>query len=131
MRVTPLYAGLLTPLFIFLAVRVIGARRSAKVAIGDGGDDDLRRRMRVRGNFSEYVPLALILMGLAESLSADQRWLHLLGLVLLVERLSHAFGVSRAPEVFAFRTAGIAMIFAVLTAGSLTCPALACLAPAI
>ena len=68
MPITALYAGLLAPLFLLLSVRVIRQRRGAKVAVrGDGGDAMLLRRMRVHANFAEYVPLALLLMALAEN----------------------------------------------------------------
>ena len=66
MEITALYASLLAPLFILLSVRVIGARRSARVPVGDGGNTVLLRRMRVQANFAEYVPFALLLMALAE-----------------------------------------------------------------
>jgi uncharacterized protein len=62
MPITAFYAALLAPLFILLAVRVIRQRRGARVAIGDGGDKLLLRRMRVHANFAEYVPFALVLM---------------------------------------------------------------------
>ena len=59
--ITPLYATLAAVILIVLALRVIGARRSRRVAIGDGADDDLARRIRAHGNFTEYAPLALVL----------------------------------------------------------------------
>jgi uncharacterized membrane protein YecN with MAPEG domain len=65
MPITALFAGLLAPLYIVLALRVIGSRRSARVALGDGGDPALTRRMRVHANFAEYAPFTLLLMGLA------------------------------------------------------------------
>jgi uncharacterized membrane protein YecN with MAPEG domain len=71
MPITALFAGLLAPLYIVLALRVIGLRRSAGVALGDGGDPWLTRRMRVHANFAEYAPFTLLLMGLAESLHAS------------------------------------------------------------
>ncbi|MGI9379312.1 MAG: MAPEG family protein, partial [Methyloligellaceae bacterium] len=66
MVVTPVYAGFLTLIFVFLSFRVIQFRRTARIALGDAGDRELFRRCRVQANFTEYVPLALILMGLAE-----------------------------------------------------------------
>ena len=55
MVITVFYGSLLAPLFIMLAVRVIGVRRTARIALGDGGDDLLRRRIRVHANFAEYA----------------------------------------------------------------------------
>jgi uncharacterized membrane protein YecN with MAPEG domain len=125
MKITALYAGLLAPLFVLLAVRVIAARYSSRVAIGDGGNALLQRRMRVQANFAEYVPFALVLMALAEGLGAATWLMHLLGAVLLAGRLSHAWGMSQVREVFAFRSAGMAMSFGVILAAAATCLALA------
>ena len=79
MSITPLYAGVVTLFFVFLSFRVIGGRRAARVALGDGGDRILLRRLRVHGNFAEYVPLAIVLMALAELQGAPAWTLHLVG----------------------------------------------------
>jgi uncharacterized membrane protein YecN with MAPEG domain len=124
MPITALYAGLLAPLFILLAVQVIRRRRGSKIAIGDGGDKALLRRMRVHGNFAEYVPLALVLMGLAESLGANLWLLHASGIALVAARLFHAAGVSQPKENFALRTAGMAGTFIVLGVLAIACLAM-------
>lgn len=121
MAITAFYAGLLAPLFLVLAVRVIGARRDARIAVGDGGDPDLLRRMRVQANFAEYVPIALVLMALAESLRTDAWLLHGLGIALLAGRIVHACGMSQARERFAFRVSGVAMTFGVLAVAAIAC----------
>lgn len=66
MTVSALYASTLALLFVALCARTIMARRRARVALGDGGDRILQRRLRAHGNFAEYVPIGLILMALAE-----------------------------------------------------------------
>jgi uncharacterized protein len=114
MYLTALYAGLLAPLFIFLSFRVINHRRSAKVGLGDGKNDEMLRRMRVQANFAEYVPFALLLMALAESMQTPQWILHIAGVALLAGRLSHAYGVSQTPETFAFRIRGMIATFTVI-----------------
>lgn len=121
MPITALYAGLLTPLFILLSVRVIAVRRGGNVAVGDGGNSSLLRRMRVHANFAEYVPLALILMALAEDQHTPAWLLHALGLLLLAGRTLHAVGMSQEAERFAFRVAGVASTFAVLVVGAALC----------
>jgi uncharacterized membrane protein YecN with MAPEG domain len=65
MPITALYAALLTMLFVVLSVRVIAMRRGSGAALGDGGNPELLRRIRVQGNFAEYVPLGLVLLRLA------------------------------------------------------------------
>lgn len=121
MPITALYASLLAPLFLLLASRVIRARRSARVAVGDGGDAILMRHMRVHSNFAEYVPLALLLLALAESLGTNAWLLHGLGLTLLGGRIVHAVGMSQAEEKFAFRVAGIGTTFWMMGTAALAC----------
>lgn len=121
MPVTALYAGLLALLFVYLAVRVIQLRREGRVAVGDGGNALLLRRMRVHANFAEYVPLALILMALAESLNTWTWLLHIFGVALLAGRISHAYGVSQLRETYIFRTIGMVATFAVILTAALAC----------
>ena len=121
MEITALYAGLLAPLFILLSARVIGARRNAKVGVGDGGNAALLGRMRVHANFAEYVPFALLLMALAENLGVWTWLIHVMGSTLLAGRLSHAYGVSQQPEVFKFRVFGIAATLTVIGSAATLC----------
>ena len=121
MPITALYASLLAPLFLLLASRVIRTRRGARVAVGDGGDAVLARRMRVHANFAEYVPLALLLLALAESLGTHAWLLHGLGLALLGGRIAHARGMSQARETFAFRVAGVVTTFWMLGLAAAAC----------
>lgn len=121
MRITAIYAGLLALLFVLLSVRVISLRRAGRVGLGDGGDALLARRIRVHGNFAEFVPLGLILIGLSESLGVAPMLVHGLGLALLVGRVSHAWGVSQPNEVLVFRSVGMVLTFAVLVVGAGVC----------
>jgi uncharacterized protein len=118
MLVTPIYASLLTFLFVVLSVRVIGFRRTARVALGDGGDANLMRRIRVQANFAEYVPLALLLLALAEAQRSPTWTIHLLGLLLVAGRTIHGYGVGRNPEARYCRVLGMAFTFAVLLTAS-------------
>ncbi len=121
MPITALYASLLAPLFLYLAFRVIRVRRTIRVAIGDGGNAGLLRAMRVHANFAEYVPMTLVLIGLAESLQTKHWLLHAMGLALLAGRIVHAAGVSRTHENFALRVTGIATTFTVLGVAAVAC----------
>ena len=114
MHVLPLYAALLALLFVGLSVRTLRLRKSLRIAIGDAGDPRMLRAMRVHSNFAEYVPLALILLLLAELSGAPPLLLHALGIALLMGRLAHAWGVSRADEQFQYRVAGMGLTFAVM-----------------
>lgn len=114
MNITILYAALLAILFVFLSVRTIRLRGSLKIGVGDGGNSKMLRAMRVHSNFSEYVPFGLLLIYFVESKSDYPSFVHILGLVLLVGRISHAYGVSQDKENFKFRVAGMAMTFTVI-----------------
>ncbi|MEM8689212.1 MAG: MAPEG family protein [Pseudomonadota bacterium] len=119
MIITPVYAAMATLVFVFLSVRVIGARGATKTSMGDGGHQSLQRAIRAHGNFAEYVPLALILMALAELQDRSIYAIHFVGLCLLAGRLAHAYGVSREPELFKFRVAGMILTFTALVSGAL------------
>lgn len=117
-KITALYAVPLCVLYVHLSLRVIGRRKQLKVALGDGGDAGLARAVRVHANFAEYTPLALVVIALAEINGAGPWLIHLLGLLLLAGRCSHAWGVSQVKEDFRFRVAGMMATFAVLVAGA-------------
>ena len=120
MSITPVYAGLISLVFVFLSFRVIGLRRKAHIGLGDGGNRLLMRRQRVHGNFAEYAPLVIVLMALAE-LQGQPAWtIHLIGICLVAGRLLHAYGVSQEPELAKLRVAGMALTFTALISGSLS-----------
>ena len=79
-----------------LSVRVVQMRASAKIAIGDGGNNPvMERRIRVHGNFAEYVPMALLLLFVHGIASHGRAWLiHVLCIALIAARVVHAYGVT-------------------------------------
>jgi len=87
--VTAIYAGLMALWLMGLGFVVVRLRRRHDVSVGDGGHRDLRLAIRAHGNASEYVPIALILLGLAEGLGAPVWVLHLFGSTLVAGRLLH------------------------------------------
>jgi len=116
---TPLWASLLTFLYLWLAAQVIRARYRTKAALGSGGDPGLERAIRAHANFAEYVPLALILIALVE-LQGGRLWLvHLLGALLLAGRAIHAIGISREAEILAWRRNGMILTFSTLAIAAL------------
>ena len=75
--------------------------------------------MRVQANFAEYTPFALLLLFLAEYSGLAGFWLHLLGALLVLGRLSHAYGVSQDPEPLKFRVIGMVLTFSMLLLSAL------------
>jgi len=118
MPITALYAALLAVLLLVLSFRVIFVRMSEKVNLGDGGKPALEQRIRAHGNFAEYTPLCLILIGLAESLHAPSLALHGLGAALLIGRILHGYGISRTPQFIPGRFIGMNLTFLVLLLGA-------------
>jgi uncharacterized protein len=114
--ILPIYAAILALLFVYLSIRTIRQRRSLKISLGDAGNKDMQRAMRVHANFAEYVPLSSLMLYLVEQSGVYAWFLHALCLGLLVGRLSHAYGVSQQRENFAFRISGITLTFIVLFA---------------
>jgi len=120
MIVTPIYAAIAAFLFVYLSVRVIRARQTHKISIGDADNLVLRRAMRVQANFAEYVPLALILLAFAEMQGAPGWAIHSLGAALLFGRMMHASGLGREPEPANLRTIGMAFTLTVIIVAALT-----------
>ena len=114
--ITGLYGSLCALVVLALAVRVIRLRWSTRTGIGDGGDRRLARAVRIHGNAIEYVPLALILMLVAELSGARAAWLHGCGIVLVAARLAHALGLARTAGASVGRSLGVAGTFAVILA---------------
>jgi uncharacterized membrane protein YecN with MAPEG domain len=112
--ITALYAGLLGILMLILAFRVVAVRRVTSIGLGDGGDALLLSRIRIHGNAAEYVPLALILMLILELNGGSARWLHVLGIALLVGRLAHVQGLSQSTGTSAGRFVGNVLTWSVI-----------------
>jgi uncharacterized membrane protein YecN with MAPEG domain len=121
--ITIFTAGLLGLIYLALTVAVARARISSKVMLGDGADAPgaagLKIAIRAHGNFAEYVPLALILLGGIEWAGAP-RWLCLLlAAMLVIGRLAHPFGLTR-PAPNPFRAGGAMLTWVMLGIASLT-----------
>ena len=119
--VTSLYAALLATLYLWLTYRVIRFRRAERVDMGTGESRLLERYVRAHGNFAEYAPLGLVLLGLLE-IGGHPFWLlHLLGAALLAGRVAHAWSFSVADLRLTSRTLGTALTPAVIAASAILC----------
>ncbi len=91
--ITGFYAGILGLILVLLTARVIVTRTREKVSLLDGGNPRMIVAIRQQGNFSELVPLALILILVAEVLGSSIYLVHILGIVLVIARVIHPFGL--------------------------------------
>ncbi len=96
MHITGIYAALGALLIVLLSSRVIWMRISSRTGIGDGGNHDLAKCIRVHANAVEYLPLGLILLFLVEWNQTLPLLVHCFGIALIVGRILHAIGLSRS-----------------------------------
>jgi uncharacterized membrane protein YecN with MAPEG domain len=120
MIVTPLYAGLLTLLFVLLSLRVVKFRQKG-IPLGDGGDPKMLRVVRGHANFAEYVPLALLMMAILELGRSSIYILHAIGIALILSRLLHGYALSYATRFRFGRVWGAGLTFVVLAVEALMC----------
>ena len=119
LNITAVYASLFGLLLIFLSSRVVRWRRELSVGLGDGGEESLLRAQRAQANFIEYVPIALLLLAVAESQGLTGWLLHTSGVILVLARLLHAWGLSKSSGRSFGRFWGTLLTWAVILALSL------------
>ena len=93
--ITALYAGILMIFALALSFKAGGFRGKSRISVlfGEPVNMDLAERVRVHQNFLEYVPMAIILMGILELNGGNATFLHVFGVVLIVARIAHAIGL--------------------------------------
>tara|TARA_B100000900_G_scaffold225160_1_gene191134 strand:- start:571 stop:981 length:411 start_codon:yes stop_codon:yes gene_type:complete len=96
LSITTTFAALFTIFYLFLSMRIGYLRGSPVMKLIFKMDkkvteNKLERNIRAHGNFSEYVPLFLILLFLAEYLKIIQfKYLIMLCIIFLYGRIAHA-----------------------------------------
>jgi len=115
--ITAFYAGFLALIFAVLSTWVIAGRFKLKILHGDGGSDAMNRRMRAHGNFAEYVPFTLLLVGLFEASGGSPMIVRVLLIALTVARLMHPIGMVAPPnsvQQYAFRATSVIVTLGIL-----------------
>lgn len=113
-----LYIALYSILFIGLSLYVVQGRHLYRIVIGDGNDTRQLRRMRAQANFAEYTPIFLLELIASESMGLSVYVVHFFGLIFLIGRIVHAYGILKAEQVqdgkvygIKFRFMGMAITF--------------------
>jgi uncharacterized membrane protein YecN with MAPEG domain len=114
-----IYAGLLGLLLVVLSAQVVFARRRFRIRLGSGTEEGMQQAIRVQANFVEYVPLAVLLLVLAEVAGLPEGAIHGAGILLLASRVAHAAGLSASPGRSFGRFYGTAGTWLVIVALSL------------
>ncbi|GEA13401.1 MAPEG family protein [Alteromonas sp. KUL49] len=112
--ITAFYVSLLGICYLYLSFLVIGGRRKFQVSLGDGGNEDLKRLTRAHGNFSEYVPITLIMVACVEANTGPHWTIHGLGCALLFGRVLHAYGLRNHGGASWQRVSGMLLTFAAM-----------------
>lgn len=77
----------------WLIARTGKLRRRVGISVGDGGNEQLLRRMRAQANFGETVPLFLFLLLGLELSGGNRSVLALAALAFTLARVSHGVGM--------------------------------------
>jgi hypothetical protein len=104
--ITALYASILALIIVALAINVTIHRARLRVPLGDGGNPQMLRMIRLHANAVEYLPLALVLMGLYEINGGWHVALHIAGLILIAGRLLQTWNMWQTPIAGFGRIAG-------------------------
>jgi uncharacterized membrane protein YecN with MAPEG domain len=101
-----------------------------KVSVGDGGNDQLLRRMRAQANFVEFTPFVLILIAAIELATGTSMWLWAVMSVYMLGRVAHGLGMENdsvlrrigvmATMLIMVGLAGYALYVAHFTTGQIT-----------
>ena len=78
---------------IWLSVRIGMVRTAKKISVGDGGDEDLIRRMRAQANFIENAPIVLVLIAVIELSRPGNVWLAGVAALFVAGRIAHGVGM--------------------------------------
>ena len=105
--ITGFYAGLLALVYIALIFNVIAKRLKFGIGLGSAENHILDKAVRVHGNFAEHVPFALLLMALCDYNGTDPIYLHAMGIVLVIARILHAYGLTKTSVRSFGRSVGV------------------------
>jgi uncharacterized membrane protein YecN with MAPEG domain len=82
---------------LWLSFRIGKVRSTTKISVGDGGNEDLVRRMRAQANFIENTPIVLVLIAVIELSRPANHWLAGIAAAYVVARVAHAIGMDGGP----------------------------------
>lgn len=114
LTVTAFYAGLMAIWIAALGFEVARRRRRHDVSWGGGEVPELEQAIRAHGNACEYIPIALIVLGLSEGLGAPVLLLHLAGVMLVAGRLMHGIYFLAGARRFRLRLVGMMLTWVMI-----------------
>lgn len=112
--ITGLYAAIMGLLLVWLDLQVGRLRARTGVSLYDGGNKELATVIRKQGNFTEHVPLVLVLMALVEFNGAPAWLLNCSGVALVVARIVHPMGLDYEKMANPLRAIGVLITLLVI-----------------
>ena len=85
--VTAVFAAILGLLLLVLSLQVVRFRFKYRLGMGSNDDPAFEAAIRAHGNFVEYAPLALIMLGLAELNGVASGLIYWTGMALVLGRM--------------------------------------------
>ena len=119
--ITALYTSVLAFMFLVLSYNVIFMRYKHKISVGDGGNEEMKKYLQARANFVDYVPLALVMLLLLESMGTSAVIIHGMGTAIVFSRLLQGWGLSMSSGSSFGRITGALIMHSVLIVGALGC----------
>lgn len=99
LQTAALWIGINLLFLTFVSMRVGLNRVKHKVNLGDGGNDDVFKAIRVQGNYVEYAPLVMIGLLTLAFLQVSSLAIHLVGGFFFLARVFHFLGLGT--DIFA------------------------------
>lgn len=119
--ITPIYAGFFGILLVYLCWRVVHLRNKLGSKMNEPGHTDLTAAVRAQDHLLEYMPTALFLMFLVETLNYSVWIVHALGATLVIGRLIHMKGMYEPSGKSLRRRIGTRLTWAQIVISSLLC----------
>ena len=91
--------------YLVLTIMTIRARKSARVAYGDGFNKELTKAIRAHGNFFEFTVFFIISSFLLETLDANTIYILTVNILFVLGRVSHAYSMFK--EKIKYRMIGM------------------------
>ncbi len=120
--IAPVYAGFFGIMLVLLSWRIVRLRHkygSFNHKMNEGGHNEMTAAVRAQGNFIEYLPLALLLMWMLETMQFSAWIIHALGVLLILARLLHVHGLNEPGGNGAGRKRGTRLTWTQIVACSL------------
>jgi uncharacterized membrane protein YecN with MAPEG domain len=116
--ITLITTGILGLLFFVHSLRTIQGRALTKTNLGDGGHELMTRRIRIHGNFAEYIPFLIFILFVLEIKNTPTVIVGVFAATLVAGRLLHFYGLYSKETPGIARIAGMQLTLWPLVLGS-------------